>query len=162
VNWREAFIRQARSEQAVRLKLGEAKVEYAHRLHYLQMVCEKLAKAYQIRADEKEPPEFSHKVFVRFLQTLIGRKDMRTRLGYESVVQFRAYIKSLLDVALEVEGLAPSAAGLSRPNPEYPWRDLGSGNVLAPVDFNFPLFDPHNARIVKLEGLIAKLLQIGG
>src|SRR5882724_6463098 len=46
----QAFIAQARSDWLVYRVLTEsAEVPLCHRLHYLQMACEKLAKAYRLR-----------------------------------------------------------------------------------------------------------------
>ena len=56
----EAFIAQARSDWIVRRVLTEREgVDVCHELHYLQMVCEKLAKAYRLR-DTNSPVDDSH------------------------------------------------------------------------------------------------------
>jgi hypothetical protein len=50
--WADAFLRQARSDLAVYHLLSgrsERDIPRCHALHYLQMACEKIAKAYRIR-----------------------------------------------------------------------------------------------------------------
>ena len=159
MSWRSAFLRQARREQEVRRRLNDPAVEYCHRLHYLQMVSEKLAKGFLTREGAAEPPAPTHLAFVRLLQVLKSRRDIRERLGYDAHT-FKVYIDSLLQLANRVEQLAPSAAGFTQPNPEYPWRDVATGQVLAPVDFAFPLFDPRDPKMIKLEKLIEWLVEV--
>src|SRR5579863_5087681 len=142
MNWRDAFLRQARSENEIRRRLNERNVEYSHRLHYLQMVTEKLAKAGLARPGDVNPPKTSHNAFVRYLRTLKGQSTIRLQLGYTNRIAFGNFIDSILPQALKIEHLAPSAAGMSQPNSEYPWRDARTGDILAPVDFDFPEFSP--------------------
>src|ERR1700733_11626935 len=99
MNWHDAFLRQARSDESVRRRLNDSTTEYSHRLHYLQMVTEKLAKAFQASPTDTEAPTASHIAFVRFLQTLKGRPDIREQLGYKDRKVFQAFINSLLDLA---------------------------------------------------------------
>jgi hypothetical protein len=160
MSWRSAFVRQARSEQEVRKLLNSAAIEYSHRLHYLQMVSEKIAKAFQVGPDDPKPPEFVHRGFVRLLQTLKSRSDIQRALGFNNKRAYEQYIASLLDLADRVERLAPSLAGVNQPNPEYPWMDVATQTVIAPVDYSFSLFDRGNTRMIKLEALLDKLLYV--
>jgi hypothetical protein len=160
MNWREAFLRQARSEENVRQRLNQRAVAYCHRLHYLQMVSEKLARGFQMRAASRQPPPLEHKGFVRMLQMIKGRPEIRRMLGYGDTASFVAFVDSLLDLASRVERLAPSHAGLTEPNPEYPWWDPRSGEVYVPSQFAFADFDPRSPRMVKLEQLLQDLLRI--
>lgn len=160
MSWRDAFLRQARSENDLRLRLNDPSVEYSHRLHYLQMVTEKLAKGFQADPSEADPPPTSHHALVRLMQTLKGRPTVRRQLRFDDAIIFKQYIDSLLDLADRVERLAPSAAGTSQPNPEYPWRDPVTGAVSAPVDFDFPFFDQCDAKMIKFEKLIDQLVRI--
>lgn len=159
MSWRDAFLRQARSEHEVRRRLNDASVEYSHRLHYLQMVTEKLAKGLQSKPDDPDAPETTHSGFVRLLQTLKGRRTIRRQLGFSDAAIFRRFIDSLLDLAERVERLAPAAAGLAAPNPEYPWRDPKTGLVHAPADYSFGLFDPRAPKMIKLERLLDELVR---
>lgn len=160
MTWREAFLRQAASDHAIRKRLNSADVEYCHRLHYLQMETEKLAKAFLSRPDDDEPPAASHAVFVKFLRVIRGRNDIRRLLGFSDPAMFRRFIDSLLPLAHQIQELAPSAAGVTRPNPEYPWRPTPTSAVVAPAEFEFPLFDPRSPKIAKLDRLLDRLIDL--
>jgi hypothetical protein len=160
VSWRGAFLRQARSDDNVRRLLNDPQVEYSHRLHYFQMVAEKLAKGFLAAPDDVEPPKASHNAFVRLLQTVKGRPDIRQQLGYADAAVFRAFIDSLLELADRIERLAPSAAGFTQPNPEYPWRDINQNLIHVPAEFDFELFDARNPKMIKMERLLQALLRI--
>ena len=157
--WREAFLAQARSDYAILLKLNQPTVDYSHRLHYLQMAVEKLAKGLLSDPAGTDPPEPSHAVVVRMLQVLKSRPDIRKSLGYSDAAIFKRYIDSLLGIGRQIEQLAPALAGFTQPNPEYPWRDLMFSSVLVPANYSFPEFDPGDPKVQKLTDLIRRLLR---
>lgn len=136
MSWREAIILQAKSENRIRLRLNHPD------------------------PSDDEPPATTHHAFVRLLQVLKHRPEIRHQLGYRDAVVFQSFINSLLDVAGEVERLAPSAAGIGQPNPEYPWRDPTTGGIEFPAGYEFPQFSPGDPRMIKLEKLIDSLLRI--
>ncbi len=163
MGWHEAYLTQARSDHRLLGNLGKRgkDVEYCHRLHYLQMATEKLAKAILTPRGGTDPAQTSHVMFVRMLQTLKRNRRLRRLLGYgRATAAFTNYIDSLLDLAARVEQLSPDQAGFTRPNPEYPWRSHGSQAVLAPVEYDFPEFNPRDPRMVKLEALVSDLLRL--
>lgn len=160
MNWRAAFLAQARSDDEVRRILNARRVAYSHQLHYLQMVCEKLARAFLVDPAADEPPPRTHAAFVRLLQVIKGRPDIRRQVGYQDSKVFRAFIDSLLPTASRIEALAPSAAGDRHPNPEYPWWDPAGQTVHVPATFEFVEFDPATPQMVKLEKLVSGLLRI--
>lgn len=160
MGWHEAYLVQARSEHAMLRRLELPPVEYCHRLHYLQMVSEKLAKAMLTPPASTSPAPTSHAAFVRMLRTLKTRPDIRRRLGYRDTTSFGRYINSLLELAERIEGLAPDQGGLTKPNPEYPWEDLGTGQIRAPAEYRFPEFNPRDPKMIKIDRLIADLLLI--
>lgn len=54
--WARAYVAQARSDWQLFERLREMEsVEMCHHLHYLQMACEKLAKAYRFRDTDAQP-----------------------------------------------------------------------------------------------------------
>jgi hypothetical protein len=160
MDWHEAYLTQARSEYAVSRKLGED-VEYCHHLHYLQMVSEKLSKGILTPSGSNTPAPMSHVMFVRMLKAIKGRQDIRRQLGYRSAHVFGSYIDSLLDLAGRIERLSPDQAGLTRPNPEYPWwTDRARNQVLAPAQYGFPEFDRRNRRMDKIDRLVGALLRL--
>lgn len=161
MTWREAFLLQTRSDHEVFGRLGDSAT--CHRLHYFQMVTEKLAKAWLTDPASEHAPPTSHKSFVRMLQVVKSRRDVRKQLGYEDAGAFRGYINSLLDLANRVEELAPSLAGLSQPNPEYPWRDGVARVICVPCRYQFADFDrARNPQMAKLEKLVRALLDMDG
>ena len=160
MSWHEAYLTQARSEHAVLRKLEDPSVEYCHRLHYLQMVAEKLAKAMLTAPGSAAPAPTSHAAFVRMLRVLKSRPEIRRRLGYRDSATFKKYIDSLLNLAERIERLSPTQAGLTRPNPEYPWENPATHDVQAPADYPFPEFDPKDPRMIKIDRLISDLLRI--
>jgi hypothetical protein len=105
------------------------------------------------------PAPTSHTAFVRMLQVLKGRPEVREQLGFRDAKVFRSYIDSLLELAGRIERLSPERAGLTQPNPEYPWEDQGTHEVCAPAEYEFPGFDPRDPRMIKLDRLLGNLLR---
>ena len=160
MGWHEAYPAQARSDYAMFRSLGMQNANHCHQLHYLQMASEKMAKAMLTAPGDDKPAPSSHVMFVRMLQVLKGRPEVRRQLGYSDVKVFKAYIDSLLDLATRIEQLSPDQAGLTRPNAEYPWEDQSSRQVLAPVEYSFPEFNPRDPKMAKIDRLIGDLLRI--
>jgi hypothetical protein len=160
MTWREAFLVQARSDDAVRRLLNRNRTEYAHQLHYLQMATEKLAKAIMMRDADAAPPAQTHVAFVSCLWVIKGRPELRRQLGYEHAEEFRSFIDSLLPLAERIERLAPNLAGMTQPNPEYPWRPAGQAEVFAPSQYDFPQFTPLKPQMAKLVALVENLLRV--
>jgi hypothetical protein len=160
MDWHEAYLKQARSEYVVLQWLTRMNREYCHRLHYLQMVTEKLGKAMVTPAGGTEPAPVSHVIFVRMLQVLKTRPEVRRRLGYRDAAVFKEFIDSLLELAGRIERLSPDQAGLTQPNPEYPWKDAATGDILAPTDYAFADFNPRDPKMMKIDHLINDLLRI--
>ena len=114
---------QAQSDHAALVVLRRAGVHDCHLLHYLQMVCEKLAKAYLWRSGTAPPR--SHVGFMRFLRALMGRNGADLR-RIAKVFEFArprdmdAWVRQIGPLAYELQNLAPAEAN-DGPNPEYPW-----------------------------------------
>lgn len=134
----DAFIAQARADWAVRRILaGETGIGVCHELHYLQMVCEKLAKAYRLR-DTKSPVSeliSKHTGFAKFVGPFFAAVLKDEYRGREA--QLRGLLRRARALAREIEKLAPAIDRTAVPeNAEYPWeRD---GMVIAPCDYAFP------------------------
>lgn len=160
MSWHEAYLARARSDYGVLRRLGELNAEYCHRLHYLQMASKKLAKAMLTSPDDDQPAPTSHVMFVRMLQVLKGRPEIRRRLGYSDSGAFKSFIDSLLVTAARIERLSPEQAGLNRPNPEYPWKDQAIDQVIAPSEYRFDEFDPRDPKMIKLDRLLGALPRI--
>lgn len=105
------------------------------------MVTEKLGKAYFWRTGH--PPRPTHISFVKFLQALyhrptLERKAIERQLGFGNSRAFRQWIVSITPLAYELERLAPSLAGDTGPNPEYPWPRQSP--EYTPATFQFSLW----------------------
>lgn len=158
MSWRNAFMDQARSDGDILAVLTEANAAYCHRLHYLQMSAEKISKALLTDEHDTHPPESIHSAFVKCLQTIKVQPHFARHCGYPDKSQFKRFIDSLLPLARQIEKLAPSSAGRTHPNPEYPWQDA-NGLVRVPCEYDFPEFAPSSAQMIKITRLLDQLLK---
>ncbi|MFO0808824.1 MAG: hypothetical protein U0746_09395 [Gemmataceae bacterium] len=127
------FWAQARSDFAVYEYLAEQ--PYCHRLHYLQMSSEKLAKAYVLHRRAQVAMK-SHKAFIAFWRTIADNDRVRMSLGYGRQQQWQEKLRSASDIAYAIQQLAPALAK-DGPNPEYPWPH--DDPKYAPVEYAFPI-----------------------
>lgn len=154
--WAEAFAEQARSDWHVYgilaalaapprpgSETGEAElsVSTCHALHYLQMVCEKIAKAYRLRdtAAHTEALMSGHVGFSSFVRAFLLAPPIQREFRGR-VAQFRTIQRTAVSLAQEIERLAPSVDPDARPdNTEYPWAD--GDTVVVPAKYEFPNLD---------------------
>ncbi len=132
---------QARADHSVLLLLRRDGSASCHQLHYLQMVTEKLGKAYFWRTGR--PPRTTHASFVRFLQALDDRPAPDSHriaevLGFGRPQDLHTWIRTITPLAYDLERLAPDPAGYNSPNPEYPWPHPAP--IHAPVSYPFPVW----------------------
>jgi hypothetical protein len=135
------FIVQARSDWGVyELLTGRPDVATCHRLHFLQMACEKLAKAHRLRDTKSRVEELlsSHAGFAKFVPSFCKLALGEKYRGKDA--QLARVIKDSRALAREIEKLAPAIDRRATPeNAEYPWeRDE---EVIAPCEHNFPSLD---------------------
>lgn len=135
--WQHAYARQAKADLAAYEVLRDSpNLPQCQSLHFLQMACEKLCKAYLC----------SQKVEPRFLQTSHGFiadnlpeifKDRRRRLRLYPLNPRSTLLKQVKNLSREIELLAPTVDSQRCPdNCEYPWED-GAGNVVVPAEHSF-------------------------
>ena len=158
MGWRSAFLSQARSDNEVRRLLNKAGQPYCHELHYLQMSAEKLAQAFMVDDTVSEAPELTHSAIVKFLRVLKTQPQLWRRMGYRDRGSFVALIDSLLPMAQFIQDLAPSIAGTTHPNPEYPWQIVHLQTVVSPCEFTFHEIARYKIQMIKFDSLIEKLL----
>lgn len=150
-DWRNAFLRQAQSDfLTFEKQLRDAPA--CHRLHFLQMASEKLAKAILARPGQRPPAK--HNAFAGMIKAM--PQAVARAIGLETNSQIISLRKELLPCARELEELAPSG-GVDKPNAEYPWQ--GPRGVVSPLDYNFRLLSPNNAPMKKLIKLIDRCLK---
>ncbi len=159
--WKEAFFKQAQSDFTMMLNLEEQPgSNFCHRLHYLQMASEKLAKSYLCNG--LEPPQFVHQALVRFIRYESIHAKLRWLLPRLSAAQYRLAMKELLPIAERIEALAPERDA-SRPNPEYPWLFPGAtpDSVTVPAEYAFGEFDAKkDIRLMRFINYLKKLLNL--
>lgn len=139
-SYQEQWWQQAKSDHDAFLLLRNAGIAQCHTLHYLQMVTEKLAKAYLWRSGS--PPPRSHAGFVQFLRFLGQiRPDDRDRIAslftFKNYGQFQRRLRLTLPIAYSLERIAPALAN-NGPNPEYPWPHVAPDS--APVNHSFTIW----------------------
>lgn len=120
--WAEAYLEQARADWRMLQLIREYEAPDCHALHYLQMTCEKLGKAFLITGGTISPHQAksSHVAFKRFLQVASRNHVLRNLLKMTSS-QFKAHVNQLLPIAETIERLTPALAH-DGPNVEYPWE----------------------------------------
>lgn len=122
--YQQLWWEQATSDYSVLLLLRKHQASPCQQLHYLQMVTEKLGKAYFWRSGI--PPSKTHRSFVKFLQALCARSEPHRKrvallLGFGRANDLANWTSTITPLAHELERLAPALAGDDGANPEYPW-----------------------------------------
>jgi len=137
--------------------IRKQKLPGCHALHYLQMTCEKLGKAFLIAGKSISPDQAkgSHIAFKRFLQVASRHPELRSLLAMTSS-QFKAHIKQLLPLAENIERLAPALAQ-DGPNAEYPWESP-ERKIHVPVSYDFAVLQelhrPPGVNLLKIVDLV--------
>ncbi len=153
-DWRSAFAAQARSDYKLFRRLCQLEgVENCHRIHYLCMVTEKVAKAFLTNG--RTQPQTSHYVFTKFLKAANQNRTLRNVCGYKNRLSaFRGYLEGIKKTAQEVENLVPKS-DCQAPNPEYPWllrtSKLGHKTIVeVPAEYNFKTIDLKSPKVLKM------------
>ena len=140
-DWRIAYAKQARSDLQTRdvILQHSPRLPSCQELHYLQMCCEKICKAYLCwRGSDPKQLQSSHAYIASVLPQIV-----RQHLARQSrQVQQSAHwvIPAVRRLARQIELLAPSidSDGSIPSNCEYPWEDA-AGRVFVPAEHNFAL-----------------------
>ena len=157
--WDTAFFRQAQSNFAVFDLLQQAdEVPLCHRLHYLQMGAEKVAKAYLSR-HHRAAPNRTHDALVDFLLWASLNSGFRQAFGATNPgASFTRYVRSMLSVAERVQALSPE--GDDHPNPEYPWLNPRH-EIESPLDYPFVDLNPDlNREVLRLVEFLRACVEI--
>jgi len=155
--WSDAYLEQARSDWQMWQLIRAQKLPDCHALHYLQMTCEKLGKAFLIRGRTLSPQQAkqSHVAFKRFLQ-IASRNPLLRNMLKMTASQFKAHINQLLPIAEAVEHLTPALAH-DGPNVEYPWENPNQ-QIHIPVTYTFPVVHelrrPPGMNLLKIVDLV--------
>ena len=133
------YLVQARSEWGVFHLLKRQAV--CHRLHYLQMVTEKLGKAFFWKGPGAE--NLGHAAFSRFVRAIAANRRVAEIIGFSDIISFREWCNDVSHLAYALERLAPAIAN-DGPNPEYPWPRAEPRH--APVEHQFEIWEELNTR----------------
>jgi len=139
-NYQELWWQQARSDHSVLVLLRRRGAAACHQLHYLQMVTEKLGKAYFWRPGTAPPRKDAG--FVQYLRFLGGvrqseRQQVAGAFSFGRFEDFQNWVRAILPLAYELQHLAPALVG-DGPNPEYPWPHGAPEH--APATFEFDIW----------------------
>ena len=133
-----AYYRQASSDWQVYRTLEAGKLPRCHALHYLQMACEKLAKAYRLRDTSSKEAKIrkSHTGFAKFINAFLRSPALMAEYQGQ-LARHQAVCKSAARFAEAIEKLAPSIDQETSPeNAEYPWERGRS--VITPCEYDYP------------------------
>ena len=142
--WRKAFARQSSSDlKLYQLLCRSAGVPQCHRLHYLQMHLEKIAKAHLYQTAESDPSDVRiHNVIAKVLPRVVAAYARQVGHAEKLRPDNQEELRSL---CREIDLLQPSIdADQRRPdNCEYPWREVRNGlpTVLIPAEEKFRVED---------------------
>lgn len=139
MDWHIAFARQAHSDLAARdALLSIRSLPACHQLHYLQMACEKLAKAHLIAGGADPLALQRSHAYVAKQLPIIARHFLARQT--QNRPKRTWIIAAISRLARQIELLAPAVdeAGRSPANCEYPWQ-LADGRIVAPADHTFEL-----------------------
>jgi hypothetical protein len=159
VTWREAFRQQALSDYDVFRQLKKLpQLPVCHRLHYLQMATEKLAKSFLLVGDGALNKK-SHLVLVPFLRLLVNRPDIRPLLTWgDDPRRFTAYMRKwIIPIAEQIQNLAPGGSHDDVMNSEYPWID-GRKGVICPAAYAFTEFTKED--LIRFATFIENLIKV--
>ena len=133
--WARAYAKQAKADLAAReTLLDNETLPECEQLHFLQMACEKLAKAhaYTMKAVPKKIAR-SHNFIRKFLPSLYAQEFLNFK-GRPMRAKTQQ-LKHILHLAQEIEFLQPAIDNNRRrpDNCEYPWED-GAGIIQVPME----------------------------
>lgn len=155
--WAVAYACQARSDWDVFCRMDALQdLPFCHRLHYLQMACEKISKAYRARDTgiAVEDVTTHHVGFEKFVKAFFLSPQVKQ--GFAGRDQQRQVSsQDARRIAAQVEKLAPAVDRKANPgNAEYPWED--GGRLVVPCEHDFPnlalLKEPGGRAFLKLVG----------
>jgi len=151
-DWSRAYAKQGASDLSVYkfLSAPGANISDCHRLHYLQMAGEKVAKAYQFRHTQKRLEDLlsNHVALPEFINLYCQSGAMKAKYaGREE--QLGVDRRDLRHLAQEIEKLAPAVDRLRSPmNAEYPWTNGVA--LVVPTEHAYPLVQSFSPRVWQL------------
>jgi len=137
--WAVGFAVQSRSDWQVYGRLAaDQQMPACHELHYLQMACEKIAKAYRCRDTSADLEDLlkRHVGFAKFMGSFLASPTIKDAYRGRDA-QLREVSKLTRSLAREIEKLAPAVDRAGSPeNAEYPWE--AGDEVITPCEYSYP------------------------
>lgn len=138
-DWATAYAAQSASDLDVfEILAARKEVPRCHSLHYLQMACEKIAKAYLFRdtATAEARLTSGHVAFTSFINAFFRSAHVKNQyVGKDAHLRLVSTHASQL--AREIEKLAPAVDAQESPsNAEYPW--LSGDQLIVPCRYDYP------------------------
>lgn len=138
-DWAAAYAAQSKSDFAVYEVLSiQRDIPTSHTLHYLQMACEKIAKAHLFRdtGTAEKKLRTRHVAFASFVKAFFISPAMRSRYVGKDAQLLGISVRAN-QIAREIERLAPVVDEEKSPgNAEYPWQS--NGGIIVPCQYEFP------------------------
>lgn len=139
-NWRVAYAKQALADLHARERLlQDPRMPDCQQLHFLQMACEKLCKAYLCGQGVGPETLRSSHAYVSGTLPIIARQQFAMQ-SRKAQADRTWVIRAIRVLARKIELLAPAVdyAGRYPANCEYPW--VGPDGVLrVPAEYNFAI-----------------------
>ncbi len=150
-DWRIAYAKQGKADLLAREQLlRNTALPVCQQLHFLQMACEKICKAFLCgQGTDPSNLEKSHGYSSGPLPVIARqyfRRQRNTEAGW--------ILQAIATLSRKIELLAPAvkAGGTHPANCEYPWR-RADGVVLAPAEYRFDINlarDPGGTNLLKI------------
>jgi hypothetical protein len=139
-DWRIGYAKQAQADLGAReWLLAKSDLPECQQLHFLQMACEKICKAYLCGLGVSPADLQSSHAYIARQLPIIARQQFATQPG--GLHKDRTWMIAAIRVlARKIELLAPAvdAGGASPSNCEYPW--IGpDANLKVPSEYNFQM-----------------------
>jgi hypothetical protein len=139
--WARAFAKQGASDLVVyRMLAQDSRIADCHRLHYLQMAGEKIARGYLLRhTKDRSLGDLlsTHEALESFVR--LYRKSPEATARYAGhAAQFDELMNQVRGLAAEIEKLAPAVDRQRWPaNAEYPWSN--GARLTVPCEYAYPV-----------------------
>jgi hypothetical protein len=157
-DWGRAYAKQAQADFNLWKVLDSLPDAYGirtcHKLHLLQMACEKICKAYLCKHKSKPSDLQQSHAYVKTILPLIARSRLaRNSKRLSGKYDYR--LNLIKKLAGEIDLLVPTIKNTTKrlDNCEYPWES-SPGKIQVPCEYAFPnlasLSDPVGKELVKL------------
>lgn len=151
--WSRSYAVQARAdwEAYEALCVADPPLPRCEELHFLQMACEKLCKAHELKDGKEGIKRKTHQCIRKVLPSVIRQSLWPSgKIPKQQKGEFGQLVQLAGTLAPLIESLAPLKDGV--PNSEYPWQEK-DGRIRIPAEHDFhalaALLAPDGIKLVK-------------